>query len=255
VLVDTDPAFTQVRHLTEPSAYEIASCHTCYFSFAENINNPTCTIPSDGFPWKPTRQPSVVDAWELSSPLPSAKWTTVMQWNSYKSREYKGQFFGMKSHSFKDFEDLPKQIPHEDFELILDASASLITELKELGWHIQNSINITKTPWTYQQYIRQSKGEWSVAKQGFVSSNSGWFSERSLCYMATGRPVLVQDTGFTQLFETGNGLFAFKTKEEAIESMERINKNYHFFCSEARKFVQNHFEATQVLKHLLERIS
>jgi hypothetical protein len=253
-LVDGDPAFTQIRHLTEPSTYEIATYHTCYFSFAENINKPNCTIPVDNFPWQPTRQPLVLDAWKIQPPLPSAKWTTVMQWNSYKSREYNGQFFGMKSHSFKDFEDLPSLIPHEKFELVMDGSATLIAELEELGWHIQNSIQVTKTPWTYQNYIHQSKGEWSVAKHGFVASNSGWFSERSLSYMATGRPVLVQDTGFTQLFETGKGLFAFTTKEEAIEGMDRINKEYFYQCSQARGFVEKHFEATHVLKDLLRRI-
>jgi hypothetical protein len=109
-----------------------------------------------------------------------------MQWNSYKVREYNGQVFGMKSQSFQAYEDLPKRLPGESFELVVDGSAELIARLEGLGWRTRNSVHVTRTPWTYQQYIGQSKGEWSVAKHGYVACNSGWFSERSLSYLATG---------------------------------------------------------------------
>ena len=255
VLVDTDPAFTQVRHLTEPATHHVARQHTHFFSFAENINTPGCTVPPDGFPWQPTRQPFVAEAWKPSPPQPAGDWTTVMQWNSYQVRTYNGQVFGMKSESFKDFEDLPRRLPGERFELVVDGSAELIAHLEGLGWRTRSSVKVTRTPWTYQQYIGQSKGEWSVAKHGYVASNSGWFSERSLSYLATGRPVLVQDTGFTRLFETGKGLFAFTTPEEALEGMREIDRDYLFHCRTARAFVEMHFEATRVLRELLNRIS
>jgi hypothetical protein len=178
-----------------------------------------------------------------------------MQWNSYKVRTYKEQVFGMKSQSFKAFEDLPKRLPGESFELVVDGSAELIARLEGLGWRTRSSVKVTRTPWTYQQYIGQSKGEWSVAKHGYVTCNSGWFSERSLSYLATGRPVLVQDTGFTRIFETGKGLFAFTTPEETVEGMREINRDYLFHCRTARPFVETHFEATRVLRELLNRAS
>lgn len=254
VLIDTDPAFTQVRHLTEPETMAIALQHNSFFTFAENIDQTFCTIPDDGFSWKKTRQPFILDAWEECPPVPGSKWTTVMQWNSYKVREYEGRKYGMKSHSFTDFETLPQLIPSKTFELVVDGSAELIAGLKGAGWHITNSIEITKTPWTYQKYIQQSKGEWSVAKHGYVTCKSGWFSERSLSYMATGRPVLLQDTGFTEAFETGKGLFAFNTPEEAVEWMQRITSDYAYHCRNARAFVEENFEATRVLQDMLRAI-
>jgi hypothetical protein len=255
VLLDTDPAFTQIKHLTNPGSSQIAQRHTSFFSFAENIGKPDCTIPDDGFPWQPTRQPFVLDTWSLCTPRPKGKWTTIMQWNSYKAQEYRGQFFGMKSHAFTDFEHLPGLVTSQALEVVVDGTPDLIAKMTGLGWHIRNSIAITRTPWTYQAYIGQSKGEWSVAKHGYVACNSGWFSERSLSYLATGRPVLVQDTGFTRLFETGKGLFAFTTPEEALEGMLEINRDYSFHCRSARAFVETHFEATQVLRDLLNRVS
>jgi hypothetical protein len=252
--IDTDPGFTQVKHLTDPSAHQLALGHTCYFSFAENINQPNCTIPGDGFQWLTTRQPVCLDAWKISPPIRSSPWTTVMQWDSYQSREFDGQVFGMKSMSFEPFTHLPQLLTDERFEIALGSATAPVERLQENKWQIINSLIPTKTPWTYQQYIQQSKGEWSIAKQGYVASNSGWFSERSAAYLASGRPVIVQDTGFSRVLETGKGLLSFRTPLEAVAAIREVSRQYEKHCQYAREVAETYFAAPQVLSRLISQI-
>jgi hypothetical protein len=254
VFVDTDPGFIQIRHLTDPGAKALALLHNRFFSFAENIGDKSCTIPDDGIQWRATRQPLYLQAWKTALSRPTAKWTTVMQWDSYKEKEYKGQTFGMKSKSFQSFIDLPKLVLNETFELALGGTTAPVDQLTRNGWGVISSLIPTKSPWTYQQYIKQSKGEWSVAKHGYVVSNSGWFSERSACYLASGKPVVIQETGFSNKLQTGNGLFAFTTLEESIDALNKVAKDYEYHCKEARKLAEEAFESDVVLNQLLQQL-
>jgi len=194
---DTDPAFTQIRHLTDRNARQLAEKHNYFFSFGENFGHADCSIPKDGFEWKPTRQPLVLDCWKISKGVQNSSWTTVMQWDSYRTLEYEGQIFGMKSASFDEYVDLP-EITGEKFELAIGSANAPRDFLQNKGWKVINPLIPTRTPWTYQKYIQNSKAEWTVAKQGYASSKSGWFSERSAAYLASGRPVLTEETGFSQ---------------------------------------------------------
>ena len=124
----------------------------------------------------------------------------------------------------------------------------------EMGWNVIDPFIATETPYTFQEYIASSKGEWTVAKHGYAVSNSGWFSERTLSYMASGKPVIVQDTGFREFLPTGNGLFAFSTLEEAIEQVIKVNADYAFHCKQARIVVDDYFDSLKVLTSLLDRI-
>jgi hypothetical protein len=252
--IDTDPAFVQIRHLEDANARALASQHSHFFSFGENIGKAGCTIPNDGFHWLATRQPAYLPAWEVQSLSINAKWTSVMQWDSYAEKKFNGQTFGMKSLSFKELMNLPAHVRNEQIEIAMGSPTAPVEELKQKGWQIISSMIPTQTPWTYQQYIAASKGEWSVAKQGYVATSSGWFSERSLCYMASGKPVIVQDTGFTDFLEAGNGLLAFTNLREAIGCMEKVNKDYSYQCTQARRIVEENFEGTKVLNHLLNRL-
>ena len=253
VLLDTDPAFTQLRHLTEPTALQKAKTHTHFFSFGENFGKPFCKIPDDGLNWISTRQPVVADAWEKTEGNPHSPLTTVMQWDSYKEKEYNGRSFGMKSKSFTKYMDLPKYST-EAFELAIGSSTKPGELLQKKGWRLSDSTLITKTPKSYQHFIKNSKAEWSVAKAGYVVSNSGWFSERSTCYLASGRPVIVEDTGFSNIFETGRGLLSFTTMEEAIACIEEMNRNYTRHCQWAIEIVEQYFSYTTVLTTLLKNI-
>ncbi len=251
--IDTDPAFTQIRHLTDKNAEKLAEKHNYFFTFGENYGFKDCLIPKDGFDWKPTRQPVVLDLWKVTEGKKDAKWTTVMQWDSYRTLEYNGQIFGMKSASFDEYADLPK-MTEEKFELAIGSANAPRECLKSEGWKIINPLVPTQTPWTYQKYIENSKAEWTIAKHGYTSSKSGWFSERSVGYLASGRPVLTEETGFSQFIESGSGLLSFSSKEEALSGIEKINGDYHRHCKAAREITANFFSHEKVLSKLLDSI-
>ena len=250
--IDTDPAFTQIRHLTDDAAHALAAQHTVFFTFAENIGRRGSLVPADGFSWQPTRQPVVLDVWPVSAGRSAGKWTTVMQWDSYRAREYEGKHYGMKSDSFVEYAELPARVGGI-FELALGSPTAPRELLESKGWRLRDPLEVTRDPWTYQQYIRDSKAEWSVAKHGYVASRSGWFSERSAAYLASGRPVLTEETGFSEWLRADGGLLAFGTLEEALDGIEEINRRYEFHCRAAREVAAEFFDARRVLSHLLER--
>ncbi len=252
-LIDTDPAFTQIRHLTDPAMRQRALGHTAFFTFGESFGQPGCSIPDDGLPWQPTRQPITLEAWRVTAGPESGPFTTVMQWDSYAPREHGGRRFGMKSESFLEFLDLPS-LRSEPFELALGTAGAPRDLLSERGWRIRDPLVLAKDGASYQEYLRASKGEFSVAKQGYVASRSGWFSERSASYLASGRPVAVQDTGFTGWLPAGVGVVPFSTLEEAAEAVARISGDYARHCRAAREIAADCFDAAKVLTSLLERI-
>ncbi len=253
VLIDTDPVFTQIRHLEEKRFAEIAAAHTHYFSFGENFGKPGCLIPDDGFNWKPTRQPVVTSIWPVQKPLKTQPWTTVMQWDSYKSRKFRGIEFGMKSVSFKEYFDFP-QHSNESFELAVGSPSRPKEELEENGWLWTDPLIVTKDDSSFMEFIQHSKGEFSVAKHGYVASNSGWFSERSANYLASGRPVIVQDTGFTDFIETGKGLHVFSNPREAHLAIEKVNADFDAEWKHAREIAIEYFEAEKILSKLLKEL-
>ena len=251
VLIDTDPVFTQLRHLTQPDRLEHASRHTAFFSFGENIGSEGCSVPDDQLPWKPTRQPIALQAWRATPGPHDGKFTTVMQWESYPARQYNGKHYGMKSDSFGEFFTLPERTTTK-MELALGNPSAPRDRLGEKGWILRDPLEVTRDPWSYQRYLQDSKAEFSVAKHGYVSSGSGWFSERSAAYLASGRPVLLQDTGYTDWLEVGSGIISFTTPDEALSGIEEINNRYDFHCRASRDIVEEYFDARKVLPSLIE---
>jgi hypothetical protein len=271
--IDTDPAFTQIRHLTDARARERAAHHTHFFSFGENIATRQALIPDDGFPWQPTRQPVVLDMWPVTAGAAEGRFTSVMLWNSYAAEELGGQRYGLKSESFEPYLDLPRQVlpsrddGHDDdghghngqghdgplFELALGGHTFPKARLEDHGWRTVDPRAPTRDPWTYQRYIQQSKAEFSVAKHGYVVARSGWFSERSAAYLASARPVVVQDTGFSTWLRADGGVLPFTTPDEARDAIEAVNARYDFHCQQARMVAETYFDAGRVLTDLLER--
>jgi hypothetical protein len=251
VFIDTDPVFTQIRHLTEPAAAKLAANHNRFFSFGENFGRNDCSIPDDRFLWKPTRQPLVPGMWNQSQGNEQSNWTTVMQWDSYKVRTYNGKNFGMKSASFDPYLKLPQRT-HDLLQLAIGNTSAPKEKLLQAGWLLADPLAVTKTPASYQQFIKQSKGEWSVAKEGYVITKSGWFSERSIGYLASSRPVIVQDTGFSRFIQTGEGLLTFNNPEEAIAAIDKVNTNYNKHCKTARAMAEEYFRYDKVLPQLLQ---
>lgn len=252
-MIDTDPVFTQIRNLTDPDAKARADLHTAFFTFGENYANDGASIPIDGFPWRPTRQPVDLDAWPVLPIAHQGRLTTVMQWDSYSAATYDGRYFGMKSKSFAPFIELPKCFERRtDFELALGKETAPRDMLADHGWRLADPLRVTRDPWTYQSYIQDSTAEFTVAKHGYVVTRSGWFSERSAAYLASGRPVITQETGFSDWLLADGGVFAFSTLEEAVAGIEVVNANYVAQSRIAREVAAGYFDSRVVLSRLVE---
>jgi hypothetical protein len=249
--IDTDPLFVQVRNLTDEKSRAHASAHNVFFTFAVNIRNGTARIPDDGFNWRPTRQPVVLDMWNVETPPPSAPYTTVMQWQSYPALEYAGKRYAMKAESFEPFFDLPSMTA-APLEIALGGEAAPRSALRSKRWRLQNPLEVARMPGDFQNYLRASRGELAVAKHGYVESNSGWFSERSANYLASGRPVITQETGFSEWLPTGDGLFSFTDSGEAVEAIDAIERDYAHHSTAARRLAEEHFDSDMVLTRLIE---
>jgi hypothetical protein len=249
-LVDTDPVFTQI------GSHGLAGPFTRYhtlFTFGENVHRSDCEMPTGGACWLPTRQPVVLELWPVEPGNPSAPFTTVMNWSAYGDHEYEGRVYGQKDREFASFVDLPK-VTGQRMEIALAGLPSAqASRLTRGGWRLADPRKLTRTPETYQQYLRLSRAEFSVAKHAYVSTRCGWFSERSSCYLASGRPVIVQDTGFSDFLPCGIGLIAYRTPAEAAAAIKRLGQDYEQHCRAARGLVEEYFDSRFVLTKLLER--
>lgn len=249
--IDTDPAFTQVRHLTDAAARDRADEHTSFFTYGEHFGRPGCTIPDDGLPWIPMRQPIALDRWKVYPARADASFTTIMQWNSYAAPTHEGRHYGMKSESFEPYRELPARsaVP---LELALGGSDAPRAELQRAGWRLVDPLKVSLWPWDYQAYVSASAGEFGVAKHGYVSSHSGAFSDRTAAYLASGRPVVVQDTGFSQSMDVGEGLLPFSSPDEAVAALARAHREPERHGRAARAFAEKYFDASVVLREMVD---
>jgi hypothetical protein len=251
-LVDKDPVFTQINHFTNATRHKQGIQHTSFFSFGENVALWRCAVPKSTLKWQPTRHPIYLNLWPAVPGNPRGKFTTVMLWDSYRSVEHDGVHYGMKSDSFGPFLDLPASAGPL-FELAVGGTTVPRAQLTSKGWKITNPLKVAADPFAYQRYIQHSKAEFTVAKHGYVISRSGWFSERSAAYLATGRPVVTQETGFSEWLETGSGVIPFATLGEAIAAIEDVNLRYEHHCRRAREIALEYFDARKILSHLIDR--
>jgi hypothetical protein len=249
VLVDTDPVFTQIggHGLGGP----FSRYHTL-FTYGENVHRSICDMPTGGEYWVPTRQPVVPDLWPVEVGDPYAPLTTVVNWSAYGDRKHEGRIYGQKDREFEPFFSLPRDTG-EAMEMAVNAPLAVRERLTEGGWRLTDPLEVTQTPWSYQRYLRSSRAEFGVAKHGYVSTRCGWFSDRSSGYLATGRPVIVQDTGFSEFLPCGEGLLAYRTPHEAVVAIRRFDSNYGAHCRAARAVAEEYFDARRVLTDLLER--
>ncbi|HEY2474942.1 MAG TPA: hypothetical protein VGI19_09080 [Candidatus Cybelea sp.] len=251
VFIDTDPAFTQVRNLRDPRAREAAQRHNVFLSFAENIGQADCAVPLDGLPWRPTRQPIVLDLWPAKPGLPGGSFSTMMQWQSYPAILHEGLLYGAKSLSFPPYFDLPAKV-RERMEVAIGGGDAPRDRLRRSGWTVRDPMAPSADPWTYQEFIAESKAEFTVAKQAYVSTQCGWFSDRSAEYLATGRPVVTQQTGFGRWLAAEGGVLAYRSPEEAAAAIECVSRDYDRHCRAARRVAEEYFDSRRVLSSLLD---
>lgn len=269
VFIDSDPMFTQasvpdyaagrLRH--DDSArrrVEMIRAHDVHFTFGENIAAPDCRIPRALFDWIPTRQPIVLDCFEAGAEVPLAMrrrlLTTVMSWEAAeKGPTVEGVTYGGKGQEFARFMALAGRagLP---IEIAISGKAPR-DELRARGWRLVEAPTVSGDPWSYRDYLAHSFGEWSVAKNAYVESRSGWFSCRSACYLALGVPVIVQDTGFGCAIPSGAGVLKFSTLDEAQAAIEALLADPQRHGKAAREIAQEYFDARKVLTRLIDQAS
>jgi hypothetical protein len=250
--IDTDPVFTQIKLARGQRDFEkLILLHDVLFSFGERIST---SIFEAGLGWAATRQPICISEWGGDGSS-NGRFTTIMNWTSYKPIKYKGDLYGQKDIEFAHFMDLPRSVPGVQLELAINAGKTRRTPknlLQSKGWILADPDEVCPDMDSYRDYILNSKAEWSVAKNAYVTGNSGWFSERSACYLAAGKPVVVQDTGFSDVLPVGEGILAFTSMEEAVKRIREVENNYEQHSRAARAIAEEYFDSDKVLSALLE---
>lgn len=253
--VDLDPGFTQLWHLSDVEAARLGG-HDRFFTVGLNLGKDTCCVPAAGIAWIPLPPPVVLDDWPVTATA-SPTFTTIASWRgSFGSIEYDGRTFGAKAHEFRKFLALPAHVG-PSLEIALDihpGDRRDLVALRESGWNIVDPSRVAATPDAYRGYIQDSGAEFSVAQGIYVDTASGWFSDRTTRYLASGKPALVQDTGFVEHYPARDGLVGFRTLEEAIVGAERIAGDYETHCSAARHLAETHFDADVVLGRFVEQV-
>jgi hypothetical protein len=264
VFVDTDPGYNQVVMSERPAWSENVDrwcagveAHDQHFTYAENIHGPDCLVPRLAFRWKTTRMPVVNSLWRSPATQPagtSSPWTTVMTWNAFKGQlDYQGTEYRSKSGEFEALMDLPGRVD-VPLTVAVGGTDAPLQRLEEHGWRVVDGPAATLAPDQYQRFIRNSRGELSPAKHVYVAMRTGWFSCRSACYLAAGRPVVVQDTGFTGFLPDGDGILAFSTIEEAVTALSEVEQNYEHHAKSALEISCSYFDSARVLKSLIEDV-
>ncbi|MEO7251007.1 MAG: hypothetical protein ABIW30_00180 [Arenimonas sp.] len=261
--IDTDPVFTQIKLAKGDRGFQArVDAHDVHFSFGECLPG---GLPETGHHWIPTRQPVVLDEWQHEV-AHRRVFSTVMNWASYKSETFAGRRYGQKDIEFARFIDLPGLVAPAILEMAVRGTSkgrlpghrsdrtpdALPKLLRSKGWHVVDATAVCGDFESYRQHIQSSMAEWTVAKNAYAEGRPGWFSDRSACYLASGRPVVVQDTGFGGVLPVGEGLLNFSSVEEAADGVCRIESDYARHASAARQIAREYFASEKVLGRLIE---
>lgn len=253
--LDLDPGFNQVWELTgEAMGFDR---HTHFVTVGQLLGEAGCRVPTCGRNWIKTLPPVVLDRWPAAGLPPREAFTTIGHWRSYGSTEYDGVDYGQRAHSLRRFFGLPRRVS-APLELALGIHPDEKDDLAALaqnGWRIVDPDRAAGTPEAYAGYVRSSFAELGIAKSGYVDSRSGWFSDRSACYLASGRPVVAQATGFEEVLPVGEGLLSFATTDEAAAGVEAVKAQPQLHRARAREIAEDHLDAGTVLSRLLVELA
>lgn len=266
VLIDSDPMFTQIQLETgsslttgESSLRELVAAHNFHFTFGECFGRPECRMPSCGIDWLPTRQPICVDQWSKLPALPpnDSLFTTLMNWSAAPPLDYAGEKWGQKNVEFSKIIGLPSDVPSARLGVAVGQTTGIpfpARQAREAGWHVLEPRQCAADWRSYRDFISRATGEFSVAKETYVKAHTGWFSCRSACYLAAGRPVVTQDTGWTKVLPHGRGLLAFRDRREAAEQLRAVMTDWSMHSRAAREIASSFFDSRTVLRHLLTKL-
>lgn len=247
--IDVDPGFTQIAIANGDAGLaqgiEKAERH---FTYAQRYGASDCTIPSNGGPWLKTRPPVFLPEWPIAEKT-ATHFTSVMRWQGFKEVTHGGVSYGQRDKGFPRYFDLPKRTKQK---FLIAQMGIKPEELTRHGWEVALGEVVSRTPDSYRDFIRNSLGEFSVPKNGYVAMRGGWFSDRSVCYLASGRPVVIEDTGLSDWLPVGKGLLTFNDPDTAVRSVETINEDYETHRRAARQLAELHFATDKVLPAFLE---
>lgn len=250
VFLDIDPGFGQMWKSL--GLCDIFEGHDAFVTVGTRVGLSGCRVPTCGLSWIPTPPPVVLDLWPPTGGEGS-RFTSVGSWRGpYDPVEFQGETFGLRAHEFRRFAGVPRAsgLPFEVALEIHPADDADARRLREGGWRLADPRAVAGDPWAYRRYVRESRGEFTVAKGMYVHSRSGWFSDRTVCYLASGRPALVQDTGLDPSLPTGEGLVTFGTPEEAVARVREVHADWRRHARAARAVAEEHFDSDRVLGRL-----
>jgi hypothetical protein len=255
--VDIDPGFTQLWQAQGTTNGDWLGSHDFFFTIGENIGTAACSLPTLGVRWLPTRQPVVLEDWPLLDPGEDLSFTTVATWRGpYGALVDDGRVYGLKVHEFRKFLQLPA-LSGRVFELALTIDPADETDLQNLrrcGWRVRPGAEVSRTPWEFKTYVQRSAAEFSCAQGVYVAASTGWMSDRTTRYLASGRPAIVQDTGIDKAVASGEGLLTFQTMGEALKAVEDVATNYRRHSAAARALAEREFSSDNVLGRFLEDV-
>ncbi len=267
ILVDTDPMFTQYQYFLKQeaggdeaqTAKDYMHAHDLFFTFGLNIGQPDCRIPQFDFHWLTTKKPICLDFWNLPFSRQSKfGFTSIMNWTERPDFVYENETWGQKNKEFKKFFDLPTR-SGEKFEIIInrpkDAETTKSMELlQECGWNVLSPDHLISDKENYKNFVQSSFAEFSITKETYIKSNSGWFSGRSAVYLASGKPVLTQDTQWSKYLPSGEGLFATNDLETAAQAVKEVTGNYARHSQAAKEIAHEYFDSNNVLSDILKHV-
>jgi hypothetical protein len=250
--LDLDPAFNQLWQAAQQIDMKFGG-HTHHVTIGQNLGHADCPVPTCGLNWLKTFQPVVLEHWPVAREIKHAALTTIANWRGYGSIDFNGVNYGQKAHSLRQFMSLPTRTD-EKFSLALAIHPDETKDLAALAanrWQLLDPARVANTPTNYHDFVQSSKAEFGLAKSGYVNSRCGWFSDRSVCYLASGRPVIAQDCGFKKLLPVGEGLLTFDTSEDVLRALDALNSDYARHARRAREIAVEFFDSDKVLARLL----
>jgi hypothetical protein len=248
IYIDVDPGFTQMSIAGGDTGFA-AAIDRCerLFTLGQRFGAADCLVPETGRPWLKTLPPVALSEWPAVAGPPSSHFTSIMRWDGFRDANYEGKTYGQKDQEFSRFIDLPRKTSQR-FRIALNGPETLA----EFGWEIIPGEIATRTPHAYREFLRNSRAEFGVAKHGYVKMRSGWFSDRSVCYLASGLPLLLQDTGLGDWLPIGEGIVTFEDLPGILRGIETINSDYQRHRKAARQLAEVYFSTEKVLPALLE---
>ena len=254
VFLDIDPGFGQMWRAL--GLHDVFDGHDRFVTVGQNVGRRECPVPDVGLDWITTKPPVVLDQWDPTHP-PGRAYTSVVTWRGpFAPVEYEGTTYGLRAHEMRRFTDLPERTGCR-FELALSidpADDADSDRLRRAGWRLTDPRHVAPDPWAYRAFVQSSRGELMIAKQMYVAARTGWFSDRSACYLAAGRPVVAQDTGLADHLPVGAGLVTFTDVGGAVEAVREIERDWPRHAAAARAIAEECFAAPRVLRRMIDAL-